>query len=401
MHWTAVILGPPNSPYARGLFHFDLRFPRDYPNEPPQVLITTTSSSMVRFNPNLYASGKVCLSILGTWTAESSGEKWSAVQNVCSVLQSIQSLMHDKPLHNEPGFEADNGLDMDRYNEKVAHESIRVAVLEVMEDTISARPHRNGAVAAFADLRKQLFTMQFEQYLTSIDHWSQVNEMVVDGRQFKVMPFEMGRNAMCGSFAWRQLRERTEQLREQVDAEIKEWVETGKEQAALLQGQSVVGLVPAITALREQLQQLQEEPVDHCSVGAAESNALVWEVTLLGPDGTGWEGGFFQFNIIFPPTYPDLSPRIRFSSRMYHPNISPAGYPYVASLLLWHGLASKQRAARSLLEEVRRLVVNSPDPEPVTHLNSEAAALCFAATEEKRKEYSRKVRRCAEMSTEE
>lgn len=59
MHWTALIVGPPNTPYARGLFHFDMRFPRDYPNTPPKVLITTTSSANVRFNPNLYNNGKV------------------------------------------------------------------------------------------------------------------------------------------------------------------------------------------------------------------------------------------------------------------------------------------------------------------------------------------------------
>lgn len=44
-----------------------MRFPTDYPNTPPRVLIMTTSSGTVRFNPNLYNSGKVCLSILGTW----------------------------------------------------------------------------------------------------------------------------------------------------------------------------------------------------------------------------------------------------------------------------------------------------------------------------------------------
>jgi hypothetical protein len=40
----------------------------------------------VRFNPNLYNCGKVCLSLLGTW----SGEKWDpAVSNINQVLQSI------------------------------------------------------------------------------------------------------------------------------------------------------------------------------------------------------------------------------------------------------------------------------------------------------------------------
>ena len=78
LHWRGMILGPPHTPYALGMFHFDLKFPQDYPNSPPKVLITTTSGGQVRFNPNLYATGKVCLSILGTWRAEHSGEQWSA-----------------------------------------------------------------------------------------------------------------------------------------------------------------------------------------------------------------------------------------------------------------------------------------------------------------------------------
>ncbi len=37
-----------------------------------------------------------------TW----SGPAWSPAQSLSSVLISIQSLMNEKPYHNEPGFEA-------------------------------------------------------------------------------------------------------------------------------------------------------------------------------------------------------------------------------------------------------------------------------------------------------
>ena len=70
----------------------------------------------VRFNPNLYAQGKVCLSILGTWRAEHPGEQWSAVQSVQSILLSIQSLLHDAPYHNEPSFEVDDGSGACRFD---------------------------------------------------------------------------------------------------------------------------------------------------------------------------------------------------------------------------------------------------------------------------------------------
>ena len=60
-----VVIGPENTPYEGGLFEFVVRFGPSYPMVPPRVKFLTTDASKVRFNPNLYANGKVCLSILG------------------------------------------------------------------------------------------------------------------------------------------------------------------------------------------------------------------------------------------------------------------------------------------------------------------------------------------------
>lgn len=63
----ALIIGPDDTPYANGCFEFDMLLPADYPSSPPSVLLVTTGGGQIRFNPNLYANGKVCLSLLGTW----------------------------------------------------------------------------------------------------------------------------------------------------------------------------------------------------------------------------------------------------------------------------------------------------------------------------------------------
>lgn len=63
----AMIIGPPDTPYANGCFIFDIFLPADYPVRPPKVNLITTGGGAVRFNPNLYRCGKVCLSLLGTW----------------------------------------------------------------------------------------------------------------------------------------------------------------------------------------------------------------------------------------------------------------------------------------------------------------------------------------------
>ena len=113
----AVITGPSDTPYEGGFFYFTLQCPPNYPAAPPKVTLHTTGGGRVRFNPNLYRNGKVCLSILGTWT----GPGWSSVLTLVQVLLSIQSLMNDKPYHNEPGLEKERNVgDAERYSQVIA-----------------------------------------------------------------------------------------------------------------------------------------------------------------------------------------------------------------------------------------------------------------------------------------
>ncbi|XP_052131673.1 ubiquitin-conjugating enzyme E2 Z-like [Frankliniella occidentalis] len=60
-----LITGAPGTPYEKGFFYFFIGFPSNYPFHPPKVRFMTTSGGKVRFNPNLYSNGKVCLSLLG------------------------------------------------------------------------------------------------------------------------------------------------------------------------------------------------------------------------------------------------------------------------------------------------------------------------------------------------
>ncbi|XP_068606098.1 ubiquitin-conjugating enzyme E2 Z [Brachionichthys hirsutus] len=129
----ALITGPFDTPYEGGFFLFLFRCPPDYPIHPPRVKLITTGHNNVRFNPNFYRNGKVCLSILGTWT----GPAWSPAQSISSVLISIQSLMTENPYHNEPGFEQERHPgDSKNYNECIRHETLRVAVCDMLEGKV-------------------------------------------------------------------------------------------------------------------------------------------------------------------------------------------------------------------------------------------------------------------------
>ncbi|TKA76242.1 hypothetical protein B0A55_06389 [Friedmanniomyces simplex] len=122
-----LIVGPKGTPYENGLFEFDLFCPSTFPNSPPNMLFRTTGGGRVRFNPNLYNCGKVCLSLLGTWA----GEAWSPGKStILQVLVSIQAMIFcDEPWYNEPGRGTNHSASMD-YNRELQGYTVRHAMLD-------------------------------------------------------------------------------------------------------------------------------------------------------------------------------------------------------------------------------------------------------------------------------
>lgn len=57
--WTVVFEGPQETLYEGGFFKAILKFPNDYPNNPPEMKFLTKM-----WHPNIYPDGKVCISIL-------------------------------------------------------------------------------------------------------------------------------------------------------------------------------------------------------------------------------------------------------------------------------------------------------------------------------------------------
>ncbi|CAF1467495.1 unnamed protein product, partial [Rotaria sp. Silwood1] len=127
----ALVVGPLDTPYQGGFFYFILRCPPDYPIRPPRCLLMTTGNNTVDFHPSLDRNGKIFLSIINTWSEPS----WCPAQSISSLLVSIQSLLSQNPYHDEPGFEQERRLgDSKRYNEIILHETLRVAVCEMLEN---------------------------------------------------------------------------------------------------------------------------------------------------------------------------------------------------------------------------------------------------------------------------
>ena len=159
MHmWRAMISGPEDTPYSNGVFIFDILCPAEYPTVAPKVNLQTTGGGSVRFNPNLYHCGKVCLSLLGTWQGDS-GEQWHAsTSTLLQVLMSIQALiLVPDPYFNEPGYERERSTPAgDRqsrmYNETIREGTIKYAMIEQLR---KAPAELKEAVQTHFRLRKE------------------------------------------------------------------------------------------------------------------------------------------------------------------------------------------------------------------------------------------------------
>lgn len=155
-----ALLAPANAdcPYFGGVFVFHVLIPPRYPQTPPAVRLVTTDGGRVRFNPNLYACGKVCLSLLGTW----SGEPWDPrASNVTQVLASVLYLIFvEEPYYNEPGYHrpaaGQRDVAAERYGAAVLQNTLRVAALG----------HLAAAEARGAQAAVQRAVWQFY-----VDHW--------------------------------------------------------------------------------------------------------------------------------------------------------------------------------------------------------------------------------------
>ncbi|XP_019738128.1 ubiquitin-conjugating enzyme E2 G1-like isoform X1 [Hippocampus comes] len=78
--------------------------------------------------------------------------------------------------------------------------------------------------------------------------------------------------------------------------------------------------------LRKQLADLNKNPVEGFSAGLVDDNDIFqWEVVVIGPQDTLFEGGFFKATLTFPRDYPLRPPKMKFITEIWHPNVAKNG----------------------------------------------------------------------------
>jgi len=70
---------------------------------------------------------------------------------------------------------------------------------------------------------------------------------------------------------------------------------------------------------------LVSEPVPGIQAAPDEHNARYFHVTIAGPEHSPFEGGTFKLELFLPEEYPMAAPKVRFMTKIYHPNVDKLG----------------------------------------------------------------------------
>jgi len=131
-----------------------------------------------------------------------------------------------------------------------------------------------------------------------------------------------------------------------------------------------------------------------------------WEVIIIGPADTLYEGGIFRARLSFPEDYPLSPPKMRFITPMWHPNIYSDGavcisilhppgddqYGYEDSGERWLPVHTVESILLSVIS-----LLSSDRPDTGSPANVDAAVEVRTNIEG----YKKKVRRLARRSAEE
>lgn len=173
----ALLTGLESTPYAHGLFFFDIYLGSEYPQKPLDIKHISYGATLCHanngpggFSPNLHqSSGKVCLSLLGTW----SGPGWTANEsNVYQVLSTVMLMVFgaEHPYYMEPSHGGWEGTVLGRkqherrvieYDEEVMYHNTKYSMLETLR----------APYVGFEEVIKTHFASKQKWIVRNIQQW--------------------------------------------------------------------------------------------------------------------------------------------------------------------------------------------------------------------------------------
>ena len=85
----------------------------------------------------------------------------------------------------------------------------------------------------------------------------------------------------------------------------------------------------------KETQRLINDPPQGISATPIEGNLRYLSISILGPEFSCYEDGVFHLEMFLPEEYPMAAPRVRFLTKIYHPNIDKLGRIHLDILSGW------------------------------------------------------------------
>lgn len=79
------------------------------------------------------------------------------------------------------------------------------------------------------------------------------------------------------------------------------------------------------TRIVKETSKLISEPPPGISGAPTRENPRYFKVVIAGPSESSYEGGLFNLELFLPEEYPMVPPKVRFVTKIYHPNVDKVG----------------------------------------------------------------------------
>lgn len=154
----------------------------------------------------------------------------------------------------------------------------------------------------------------------------------------------------------------------------------------------------AIKKLMREYKDINEKGDLPFTVGLVnDENIFEWVAMIEGPEDSIYEGGLFQANLKFPKSYPNMPPKMKFITKMWHPNIYKDGNvcisilhpPEIDVTNAMETMDEKWRPVLGVREIILSVLSMLSSPNLESPANIDAAIQC----RDNYKQYKRKVRK--------
>ncbi|GAA6026828.1 hypothetical protein JCM8097_005889 [Rhodosporidiobolus ruineniae] len=116
----------------------------------------------------------------------------------------------------------------------------------------------------------------------------------------------------------------------------------------------------AVKRLAKEYNEIQADAPPNVIAQPDESNLLHWTGVITGPVDSAYKGGKFGIDLTFPTEYPFKSPTVKFTTRIYHPNVTDDGAICIGLLKseAWKPSTKVEQILRALVQ-----LLQEPNPD--------------------------------------